>query len=126
MKTIANFLNSINNAQQTYKHYLKYPASKLTIELVTLLTQENFIRGFFIKNEKNIDIIYVLLKYGKNKQIFYRINLVSKSLIHEKCSNLIKYRNGLGVYIISSSQGLINTNDAIKLKLGGILLLKIF
>jgi small subunit ribosomal protein S8 len=125
MKTIANLLNNINNAQQNYKHFLKYPASKLTVELANLLRQEHFIRGFFLKKIKNKEIVYILLKYGKNKQIFYRVYFASKQLVYKKYSNLSKHKNGLGAYVLSSSKGLLNNNDALKLGLGGVLLLKI-
>ena len=68
MSILANFSNILNNGQHKYKHFVKYPASKLILDILTLLFQENLIRGFYIKKIKTEDFAIILLKYGFNKK----------------------------------------------------------
>lgn len=126
MNLIANLSSKINNNQQKYKHFLKYPASKLLIEIVKLLFKENYIRGFFIEKNNNKTYICLFLKYGAHKKVFQKMSAISKLNSEKKFNQIIKYNNGLGLYIVSSSKGFVTNYDAVKLKLGGNLIIKIY
>lgn len=126
MTIIANLSSTIHNNQQNYKHFFKCSVSKLTIEIATVLFKENFIRGFFIKKVNNKPYLYMLLKYGKKQKKFPKISIISKRLSNKKSTQILKYNNGLGLYIISTSKGLMTNIKASKLKLGGTIIIKIF
>jgi small subunit ribosomal protein S8 len=121
MNILATFSNILNNGQRKYKHFVKYPASKLVLDILTLLFQENLIRGFYVKKIKTEDFAIILLKYGFNKKISF--TPVTTSARNNK--NVHKYQNGLGLHVISTSKGIMTNYTSSKLKLGGILLMKI-
>lgn len=125
MNTIANLSNAINIGQHKYKHFVKYPASKLIIDVTSLLFQENLIRGFFIEKSNTKYFVIVLLKYGSNKKTFQKISFIHKTASYKKHKKTQKCQNGLGLYIISTSKGIMTNYKSSKLKLGGILLMKI-
>ena len=68
----------------------------------------------------------MLLKYGKKQKKFPKISIISKRLSNKKSTQILKYNNGLGLYIISTSKGLMTNIKASKLKLGGTIIIKIF
>lgn len=126
MNLIANLSSKINNNQQKYTHFLLYPASKLLIEVVKLLFKQNFIRGFYIEKQNNKPYVYLLVKYGAHKHVLKKISVISKINSNKKFYQIVKYNNGLGFYILSTSKGFITNYQAAKLKLGGKLILKIY
>jgi small subunit ribosomal protein S8 len=126
MNLIANFSSKINTNQQKYKHFLRYPASKLLIEIVKLLFKQNFIRGFYIQKENNKSYVYLLLKYGTYKNVFQKMSAVSKINANKKFYEAVKYNNGLGFNILSTSKGFMTNYQATKLKLGGNFIIQIY
>ena len=126
MRLIANLSSRINNNQQKYKHFLCYPASKVLIEIVKLLFKQSFIRGFFIEKNNNQGYIYLMLKYGSHTKIFQKISGILKFNCDKQLSRIIKYNNGLGLYIISTSKGFVTNYEAVKLNLGGNFIIKIY
>jgi small subunit ribosomal protein S8 len=126
MNIIANLSNCINNGQRRYKHFVKCCISKLTIDVITLLFQENIIRGFFFEKTTKNHFVVVLLKYKSNKKCFNKVSFITiKVASFKKHNGIQKYRNGLGLYIISTSKGMMTNHTTSKLKLGGILLMSI-
>lgn len=126
MTIIANFSSNIYNNQQKYKHFLKCSISKFTIEIATVLFKENFIRGFFVKKNNHKAHMYMLLKYGNKSKKFTKISRISKRFSTKKVNQISKYKNGLGLYIVSTSKGLMTNFKATRLKLGGSFIIKIF
>lgn len=123
---ITNLANKINNNKNRYKHFLIYPISKLIIEISRVLFKQNFIRAFFIINKNQQKYVYILLKYSSYKKTFEKISKISKTISYKKTFKIIKYTNGLGLSIISTQKGLITSYDSKKLKLGGLLIIKIY
>ena len=127
MYSITNLANTIKNAQQKYKYLIKYPVSTTAIDLTTALYQQNIIRGFFIDNYNQNYCLSILLKYGgcNSKHIFKKIILVSKSFSHKQ-KMVLKFQNGFGLYIISTTKGFMSNSQCTKLKIGGFVLIQIF
>jgi len=123
MYSLINLSNTINLAQKKYKHIIQCPVSALAINITTLLFQENLIRGFFIETKNKKYYVSILLKYGASKLIFQKLIFMSKFFSYKK-NTILKLQNGLGLYLISTSKGLVTNNNAAKLKLGGIVLIK--
>lgn len=126
MNALANFSNTINIGQNKYKHYVNLQISKVNIEIAGLLFQENLIRGFFLSNNGSASAITVLLKYQSNKKIFNNMMLLSKTNAYKQSKAIKRYQNGLGLYILSTSKGVMTNYRASKLKLGGVMLIRIF
>jgi len=114
---IADGLARIKNAQAVRNLDTIILYSKFMLELVIVLRNEGYIRGFSIESGK----IKVYLKYFNNSPTFKNIKLISKPSrkVSYSVSNLLKKKSQTGTFIISTSQGLFSSNDAIKHNLGG-------
>lgn len=126
MNILANFSNTINIGQNRYKHYVNFQVSKLNLEIAGLLFQENLIRGFFLSKGSSASVITVLLKYQSNQKILNNMMLLSKANAYKQSKAIKRYQNGLGLYVLSTSKGVMTNYRASKLKLGGVMLIRIF
>jgi ribosomal protein S8 len=127
MSIIQNILNTINNGQHKYKHFIKYPATNLIVNIATLLFQENLIRSFFFEKSCAKYFVIILLKYSPTIKDFTQLSFIARKVVpFKKCKSILKHKNGMGLYIISTRQGIMTNNVTSKLKLGGISLITIF
>lgn len=100
--------------------------SKVCINVLKILYQLGYIRGFVIKNKK---IITVLLKYINNKPVIRNINVISTPgrrifFGYRTLQSELKKKDS-GFFIISSSKGVITDEESLMLNVGGEVLLKI-
>jgi small subunit ribosomal protein S8 len=121
---ISDMLTRIRNGQKAHllEIPLFWPTPKVNLQILKILEQEGYIRGFKkeIFNEKLC--IFVLLKYTEFQQpVIKKIERISKpgKRIFCKTKNFWKLNNGSGVLVISSPIGLITDSTARKLNLGG-------
>lgn len=113
---LADLISRIKVGNKARLLSIKVKKTKLTINFLFLLYKIGLIRSFFIlNNEKNI---LVYLKYKNNRPVIYSIDLISKPSrriywnLNVLSHNYRKYAFST-FYIISTSQGLITSNDAI-------------
>jgi small subunit ribosomal protein S8 len=127
MTKINNFVNNVKNTHINFKHFVKYPASNLIIEICNLLLTENFIRGYFIEknNKKNLAVV-VLLKYNMNKKVFSQIFTKTKRSRLNELKKNSKFMNGFGIEVISTIKGITTNSKSLKLNLGGQKILQLF
>ena len=119
---IADFLTRIRNANLAYKDELQVPASKMNEALVRILEREGYIRGFARDGEGVDQSIRVQLKFGKDRQrTITGLRRVSKPgrRVYAKRDALPRVMGGLGVAVLSTSQGLMTDRDAARAGLGG-------
>jgi len=100
--------------------------SKLCINVLSVLYKLGYIRGFIIKDQKNITI---LLKYINNKPVIRNVGVVSTPgrRTYLKCcklSNIIKKKDS-GFLILSTSKGLLTDEESLLFKTGGEVLVKV-
>src|SRR5699024_4864299 len=119
---IADFLTRIRNANMAKHESLEVPASKIKRSIAEILKNEGFIRDYeFIEDNKQ-GIIRVFLKYGKNgERVISRIRRISKPGLRSyvKADAVPKVLNGLGIAILSTSEGVMTDKDARAKKIGG-------
>jgi small subunit ribosomal protein S8 len=117
---VADMLTRIRNGQSANKYSIKVPFSKLKKSILKLLKKEGYINTFNIQ-ENNPSEIEVVLKYFKGKSVIEMIQRVSRpSLrIYKKKNNLPQVMAGLGIAVVSTSQGVMTDATARKLGLGG-------
>lgn len=123
---ISNLISIIRNGQKASLKNVNIPKSKQSISILLLLTQEGFIRGFFTKNSREKQL-FVLLKYHNGVgaiHSFFSISRVNKK-IYFKVKTLWQFKNGLGIWVVSSSKGILTSQAAIKKHVGGCMLLKV-
>ena len=119
---IADFLTRIRNANMAKHESLEVPASKIKRSIAEILKNEGFIRDYeFIEDNKQ-GIIRVFLKYGKNgEHVISGIRRISKPGLRSyvKADAVPKVLNGLGIAILSTSEGVMTDKDARAKKIGG-------
>ena len=119
---IADMLTRIRNANQMKKQTVDVPASKLKVEILTLLKQEGFITDFEIVSGGVQANIKVTLKYLQNSERAVRgLKKISKPglRVYAKTDDLPRVLNGLGIAIVSTSRGIMTDREARKQQVGG-------
>ena len=119
---IADFLTRIRNANMVKHESVEVPASKMKKNIAEILKNEGFVRDVeYIEDDKQ-GIIRVFLKYGKNNErVISGIRRISKPGLRSyvKADEVPKVLNGLGIAIVSTSEGVMTDKDARAKKIGG-------
>lgn len=119
---VADLLTRIRNANIAFKDETLAPVSKLSDALLTILDREGFIDGFEREGEGVDEAFRIHLRYGPRKQrAITGLRRVSKPgrRIYRGRSDLPRVMGGLGIAIVSTSQGLLTDKDASRNKIGG-------
>ncbi|RKX56629.1 MAG: 30S ribosomal protein S8 [Thermodesulfobacteriota bacterium] len=126
---IADMLIRIKNALMARHKKVEIPASKMKLEIARILKEEGYIEDFTYIDEKPQGKIEIILKYDENKRPVIRgVKRVSKPgrRIYMGYRKLPKVLDGLGIAIISTSQGIMTDHEARRRKVGGEVLCEIW
>ncbi|CAG9622207.1 30S ribosomal protein S8 [Sutcliffiella rhizosphaerae] len=119
---IADMLTRVRNANMVRHEKLELPASKIKREVAEILKREGFVRDVeFIEDNKQ-GIIRIFLKYGaNNERVITGLKRISKPglRVYAKANEVPRVLNGLGIAIISTSQGVITDKEARQKQAGG-------
>ena len=119
---IADMLTRIRNANTSKHSTVDIPASKMKTAIAQILLEEGYIKSFEeIKDDKQ-GIIRVTLKYDeKGKRVISGLKRISKPglRIYVNKEEIPQVLNGLGIALISTSQGIKTDKNARKAGLGG-------
>ena len=119
---IADFLTRIRNANMAKHESLEVAASKIKRDIAESLKNEGFVRDVEYIDDDKQGIIRVFLKYGKgNERVISGIRRISKPGLRSyvKADAVPKVLNGLGIAILSTSEGVITDKEARAKKIGG-------
>lgn len=119
---VADMLTRIRNAQAVSKKQVQMPASKLKLAIANVLKDEGYIKDFEVEDkENNKRTLTIVLKYFNGKPVIDKLKRVSRPGLRQYVnkSDLPQVLNGLGVAIISTSQGLMSDRAARKAGQGG-------
>lgn len=119
---IADMLTRIRNANLAYHDRVDIPASKMKESIARILQEEGYIRGYRRIEDGKQGILRLYLKYGENKErIITGLKRISKPgrRIYVPADKLPRVLGGLGIAIISTSQGLLTAAQCRKLRVGG-------
>ncbi|NCS64748.1 MAG: 30S ribosomal protein S8 [Hydrogenophilales bacterium CG03_land_8_20_14_0_80_62_28] len=118
---IADMLTRIRNAQLMEKIMVRMPSSKLKKAIAQVLKDEGYIEGFAVREVNGLPEMEVALKYYAGRPVIEKIQRVSKPglRIYKGRDGLPKVMNGLGVAIVSTSQGVMTDRKARALGVGG-------
>lgn len=119
---IADLLTRIRNANLVHHDKVEIPASKIKRAIVQILKEEGFVKDFEVLADGKQGILRVALKYGPERdRVITGIKRISKPglRVYAKSEQLPKVLGGLGIAIISTSQGLMSDKQARKNGLGG-------
>lgn len=119
---VADLLTRIRNANRAYHDAAEISGSKLKLEIVKILHREGFIKGFDITKDPKQDRIKVHLRYGpKRERAITDLKRVSKPglRVYAGKDKLPRVLRGLGIAILTTSQGVITDKDARAKGIGG-------
>jgi len=118
---IADMLTRIRNGQMTEKISVRMPASKLKKAIAQVLKDEGYIEGFMMRENAGLPEMEVALKYYAGRPVIEKIERVSRPglRIYKGRDDLPRVMNGLGVAIVSTSQGVMTDRKARSLGVGG-------
>ena len=125
---ISDMLIRIKNAQAVSHQTVNVPFSKIKFNLAKVLEKEGLIETITTRGRKIKKVIEIKLKYEKGQPIFREIKRISKpgQRIYLKKCQVRAVRQGYGLAIISTSQGLMTNSQAKKKGLGGEILCEIW
>jgi small subunit ribosomal protein S8 len=119
---IADMLTRIRNANAAFHDKVEIPASKIKQAIANILKEEGFIKDAELVEDSKQGVIRVSLKYGPNREkVITGIKRISKPglRVYAKNDQLPRVLGGLGIAVISTSQGIMTDKRARKEGLGG-------
>ena len=132
---IADMLTRIRNANKALQETVEMPSSRLKAEIARLLKEEGYIRDFRIvsseefnqgeenkKKHRPYDTLTVELKFGRNRErVITDLKRVSKPgrRVYARKDRLPRVLGGMGISILSTSNGLITSRTAAEKGVGG-------
>jgi small subunit ribosomal protein S8 len=123
---IADMLTRIRNACRSKHRRVDMPGSKMKIEIARILKENNFIQDYrTLTNEEGRPLLRLVLKYAQGGQpVIRELQRVSSPGLRRYVgvTEIPRVRNGLGIAILSTSQGLMSDRQARQKKSGGELL----
>jgi small subunit ribosomal protein S8 len=119
---IADMLTRIRNANRALLERVDIPASRLKVEVAKILKAEGFIRAYKLIDDNKQGVLRVYLKFESgNERVILGLRRVSRPglRIYRKAAQLPNVMSGMGVAIVSTSQGLMTGKAARQRSLGG-------
>jgi small subunit ribosomal protein S8 len=119
---VADYLTRIRNAQKARHPHVDVPASKLKRALTQILMDKGYVKNYLNVDDGKQGLIRIYLKYVRGGQpVIQRLERVSKPGLRRYVGSgeLPRVMNGLGVAIISTSQGVMTDKEARRAGIGG-------
>ncbi|HUC36139.1 MAG TPA: 30S ribosomal protein S8 [Acidimicrobiales bacterium] len=121
---IADMLTRIRNANTAMHDTVKMPGSKLKVSLADILQREGFIAGFDVSPSSKGpgSVLEITLKYAPDRtRTIAGLRRVSKPglRIYARADRMPRVLGGMGVAVLSTSQGLLTDSEARKRRVGG-------
>ena len=127
---IADFLTRIRNAQMARSKVVEIPSSNMKKSITKILYDNGYILNYKFDDEKDKGIIKIALKYNlQTKQpVIKKLERISRPGLRKytNVENMPRVLNGLGIAVISTSQGVMSDKDARAKNLGGEVLCYIY
>jgi small subunit ribosomal protein S8 len=119
---IADYLTRIRNANMAKHDSVEIPASKIKKSISEILKREGFIRDYEVTDDNKQGVIKIFLKYSPDgERVISGLKRISKPGLRNYvgADELPKVLNGLGIAIVSTSQGVITDKEARQKEVGG-------
>ncbi|RME33849.1 MAG: 30S ribosomal protein S8 [Gammaproteobacteria bacterium] len=118
---IADMLTRIRNGQRAQLKSVSMPASRAKQALAAVLKEEGYITDFSVADEDGKPQLVIELKYYQGRPVIEYLKRVSRPglRIYRPCADLPKVNDGLGVAVVSTSQGVMTDRAARARGIGG-------
>ena len=126
---IGDMITRIRNAHLRGKEYVETPSSNLRINILDVLKDEGFIKGYSKTDYDNgKSEVQIELKYHDGKPVIKEINRVSKPgrRVYSSVKGMNLVKNGLGISILSTPKGVMSDRSARTNNVGGEILCVVF
>lgn len=127
---ISDYLTRIRNAAMANHRVVEIPASKMKMDITRILFDKGYILNFKLEEDNKQGMIKIALKYHPEtkKNAIKHLERVSRPGLRKYCAaqELPRVLNGLGIAIISTSQGVITDKEARAKNVGGEVLCYIY
>lgn len=126
--TLADMLTRIRNGQMAGKPDVSMPASTTKAAVAKVLQEEGYVGEFNVSEQDGKKILTIALKYFEGKPVIEKIKRISSPglRIYKGAQDIPKVRDGLGVMIVSTNQGVMTDRAARKANVGGELICEVF
>jgi len=123
---IADMLTRLRNACISKHRRVDMPVSKMKVEIARILKENNFIQDYrLVETEEGRTLLRVVLRYAAGGQpVIRELKRVSTPGLRKyvAVTEIPRVRNGLGMAILSTSQGVLSDREARQRRAGGELL----
>jgi small subunit ribosomal protein S8 len=119
---VSDLLTRIRNASAARHDTVDLPASKIKLEIVRILKEEGYIESFVHTRDNKQGTIKIKMRYGQGKQpLFSTVERVSRPgcRVYARKTSIPQVLGGIGICILSTSQGLVTGKQAVERGLGG-------
>jgi small subunit ribosomal protein S8 len=119
---IADMLTRIRNAVAVGHERVAMPASKLKVNIAQILVDEGFIDRYEVSGNGHRNDLELVLRYAERRRpVIEGLKRVSRPghRVYRGATELPRVQGGLGVAVVSTSQGLMPDREARKRRLGG-------
>jgi len=118
---VADLLTRIRNACQAGHRRVDVPTSKLKSEIARLLRDNHYIQDFKLLDDGRHGVLRIYLKYHGEAPVIRELRRVSTPGLRRyvKSREIPRVKNGLGMAILSTPQGLMSDRDARRAHIGG-------
>ena len=119
---VADMLTRIRNANKALHETAEMPSSRLKADIARLLKEEGYIRDYRVEKGESFDTLVIELKYGRGRErVITDLKRVSKPgrRVYARKDRLPRVLGGMGVAILSTSNGLVTGRTAQERGIGG-------
>ncbi len=119
---IADMLTRIRNANLARQEHVTIPASKLKLEIAKVLKAQGYVQKYDLVDDKRHGLIRIHLRYGQSGQpVISGLRRVSRPglRVYVDAGQIPRVLGGLGVAVLSTSQGVLTDREARRRRVGG-------
>jgi len=126
---VADMLTRVRNAVRVRRRQVTIPSSKLKVGIAKVLLSEGYVSGFDVVSDGKQGLLRIDLKYGpRGEEIIHRIKRESHSgcRVFRRVKDLPQVLDGLGIAIVSTSQGVLSDRVCREQNVSGELLCTVY
>ncbi len=119
---VADMLARIRNANKALHERVEMPTSRLKEQIARILKEEGYITDYRVQTGESFDTLVIQLKYGRSRErVITDLKRVSKPgrRVYARKDRLPRVLGGMGVAILSTSNGLVTSRTAEEKGIGG-------
>lgn len=126
---ISDMICSLNNANSRFLERVSVPGSIFKESIARILLKRGYIAGYKVTGDKKLPVLTLELKYTPARdRMFEKFVRISKPglKIYRKHTELLPVLGGIGMWLVSTSKGVMTDGECRKHKVGGEVLCKVW